>query len=80
MSLKALNTGGRSDTQTEPEGCILQCLIEWKLIGGDSLRVYLPMLWNRPSTTGVYKVIENSNLTPEKSQHQSDYFYALWWQ
>ena len=43
---------------------------------GDSLQVDVPLSWARPSTTGVYKVIENSNLTPEKNQHQSDNIFG----
>ena len=35
-----------------------------------SLRVYVPMFWTMSSTTVTYKVIENSNLTTEKNQHQ----------
>ena len=64
---------------TGPEGCILECPIRSKLeevrkvsVEGESLRVHVPVFWTRPSTKGVYKVIENSNLSPEKYQYQSD--------
>ena len=80
FSVKALNTGERLDVQTGPEGCILQCPIGSKLekvrevsVEGDLLRVHvLPVFWTRSSTTGVYKVIKNSNLSPDKTEHQSD--------
>ena len=39
---------------------------------GDSLRVHVPTFLIRTCTTGVYKVIENSNLTPEKNKHHCD--------
>ena len=42
----------------------------------DSLRVPVPVFWARLSTTGVYKVTGNSNLTPEKNQHQSENIFA----
>ena len=65
--------------QTGPKGCILHCPIGLKLeevrkvsVEGDSLRIHVFVFWTRPSTKGVYKVIENSNLSPEKDQHQSD--------
>ena len=79
FSVKAHNTGGRLDVQTGSEGCILQCPIRSKLeevpkisVKGDSLRVHMPVFWTRPSTKSVYKVIESSNLSPEKDQYQSD--------
>ena len=66
-----------------PEGCILKCPIGSKLdkvrkisVERDSLRVYVPMFWTRPSTKSVYKVIENSNLSHEKDQHQSDHIFG----
>ena len=31
----------------------------------------MSVFWTRPSTKGVYKVIENSNLSPEKDQYQN---------
>ena len=69
--------------QTGPEGYILQCPIGSKLeeirkvsVEGDSLRGHAPVFWTRPSTKGVYKVIENSNLSPEKNQHQSDNIFG----
>ena len=45
-----------------------------------NLRKFLRFLWKGTlyefrtwsSTSDVYKVIENSNLTPEKNQHQND--------
>ena len=65
--------------QTGSERCILQCPIRSKLekvykvsVEGDSLRVHMPVFWTRPSTKSVYKVIESSNLSPEKDQYQSD--------
>ena len=65
FSVKALNTGGRSDVQTGPEGCILQCPIGSKLgevrnvsVEGDFLRVHVLVVWTRPGTMGVYKVIQ----------------------
>ena len=65
--------------QTGPKGCILQYPIRSKLeefrkvsVEGDSLRVHVPAFWTRPSTKGVYKAIENSDLSPEKDQYQSD--------
>ena len=71
FSVKALNTGGRSDAQIVPGGSMLQCPTESKLeevrkdlVEGDSLSVHVLVFWTRPSTTGVYKVIENSSLTP----------------
>ena len=77
--VKAHNTGGRLDVQTGPERCIIQCPIRSKLeknckvsVEKYSLRVHVPVFWTRPSTKGVYKVIENSNLSPEKDQYQSD--------
>ena len=79
FSVKADNTGGRLDVQTGSERCILQCPIRSKLekvrkvsVEGDSLRVHMPVFWTRSSTKSVYKVIENSNLSPEKDQYQSD--------
>ena len=36
----------------------------------------MPMFWTRPSTKSVYKVIENSNLSHEKDQHQSDHIFG----
>ena len=45
-------------------------------VEGDSLRVHVPVFWTRPSTKGVYKVIENLNLSPEKNQHQSDNIFG----
>ena len=70
FSVKAHNTGGRLDVQTGSEGCILPCPIRSKLkevrkvsVEEDSLRVHVPVFWTRPSTKGVYKVIENSNLS-----------------
>ena len=39
---------------------------------GNTLRIHVPMFWTRSSTTVTYKVIENSNITSEKYQHQSD--------
>ena len=76
FSVKVHNTGGRLDVQTGPEGCILQCLIRSKLeevrkvsVEGDSQRVHVPVFWTRPSTKGVYKVIENCNLSPEEDQY-----------
>ena len=44
------------------------------LVGEDSLRVHVPVLGTRPSTKGVYKVIEN--LSPEKNQHQNDNIFG----
>ena len=41
-------------------------------VEGDTLRVHVPVFWIRPNTKGVYKVIGNPNLSPEKDQHQSD--------
>ena len=83
FSVKAHNTGGILDVQTGPEGCILQCPIGSKLeevrkisVEGDSPRVHVPVFWTRPSNKGVYKVIENSNLSPEKDQHQSDNLFG----
>ena len=38
----------------------------------DTLRVHVPVFWIRPNTKGVYKVIENPNLSSEKDQHQRD--------
>ena len=69
--------------QTGPEGCILQCPIRSKLeevrkisVEGDSLRVLVPVFWTRPSTKGVYKVVETSNLSLEKEQYQSDNIFG----
>ena len=69
--------------QTGPERCILQCTIGSKLnevfkvsVEGDSLRVHVSVFWTRPSTKGVYKVTENSNLVPEKNQHQTDNIFG----
>ena len=69
--------------QTGPEGYILQCPIGLKLkevckasVEEDSLRVHVLVFWTRPSTKGVYKVIENSNFYPEKNQHQSDNIFG----
>ena len=45
-------------------------------VEGDSPRVHVPVFWTRPSNKGVYKVIENSNLSPEKDQHQSDNLFG----
>ena len=74
FSVKVHNTGGRLDVQ--PEGCILQCPIRSKLeevrkvsVEGNSLRVHVSVFWTRPSTKGVYKVIENCNLSPEEDQY-----------
>ena len=36
----------------------------------------MPMFWVRYTTAGVYKVIENSNLNPEKNQHQSNHTFG----
>ena len=65
------------------ERCILGCPIGSKLevvrkvsVERDSLRVHVPVFWTRPSTTGVYKVTENSNLTPDKNQDQSDNIFG----
>ena len=69
--------------QTGPKGCILQYPIRSKLeevrkvsVEGDSLRVHVPAFWTRPSTKGVYKAIENSDLSPEKDQYQSDNIFG----
>ena len=77
--LSQLKGGGRLDVQTGHEVCILQWPIGSKLeevckisVEGDSIRVYVLVFWTRPSTKSVYKFIENSNLSPEKNQHQSD--------
>ena len=43
---------------------------------GDSLRVHAPVVWTRPSTKDVYKVTENSNLSPEKDQYQGDNIFG----
>ena len=43
---------------------------------GDSLRVNISMFWTRPIAVGVCKVIKNSNLTPEKNQHQKDTIFG----
>ena len=45
-------------------------------VEGDSLRFHVPVFWTRPSIKGVYEVIENSNLSPEKNQHQGDNVFA----
>ena len=78
FSVKALNTGERLDVQIGPEGQILQYPIGSRFeevckfsVEGDFLGVHVFVFWTRPSTTGVYKVIENPSLTPEKNQHQS---------
>ena len=67
------------DVKAGPEGCIPQSPIRLKLeeickvsVEGDFLRVHVPVFWTRSSTTGVYKVIENFNVSPEKNQHQID--------
>ena len=80
FSVKAHNTVGRLDVQTGHEGCILQCPIRLKLnevrkvsVEGDSLKIYVSVFWARLSTKGVYKVIENSNLSPE---YQSDNIFG----
>ena len=69
--------------QTGPEGCILQCTTGSKLnevfkisVEGDSLRVQVRVFWTRPSTKGVQKVTEYSNLVPEKNQHQTDNIFG----
>ena len=36
----------------------------------------MPVFWTRPSSKCVYKVIENSNLSPEKDQYQSDNIFG----
>ena len=36
----------------------------------------MPMFWTRSSTTGIYKVIENFTLTPDKSQLQNDSIFG----
>ena len=83
FSVKGHNKGGRSDVQTGPEGCMLQCPMRSKLeelrkvsVEGDSLRVHVPVFWTRPSTKGVYKVIENFNLSHEKNQHQRNNIFG----
>ena len=65
--------------QTGPERCIFQYPTGTKLgkvcktsEEGNTLRIQVPMFWTRSSTTVTYKVIENSNITSEKYQHQSD--------
>ena len=84
FSVKAHNTEGRLNVQTGFEGCILQCSIGLKLEEvckaskeGDPLRVHVePVFWIRSNTKGVYKVIENSNLSSEKDQCQSDNIFG----
>ena len=80
FSVKAHNTVGRLDVQTGHEECILQCPIRLKLnevrkvsVEGDSLKIHVSVFWARLSTKGVYKVIENSNLSPE---YQSDNIFG----
>ena len=43
-------------------------------VEGDSLQVHVLVFWTRLSTTDIYKVIENSNLSPEKNQHHNNIF------
>ena len=80
FSIKALNTG---ILQTGSEVCILQFTIGAKLekvwrvsCDGDYLRVRMPMFWTRSSTTGIYKVIENSTVIPDKNQLQNDSIFG----
>ena len=41
-----------------------------------TLWVHVPVFWTRPSTKGVYKVIENFNLSHEKNQHQRNNIFG----
>ena len=43
-------------------------------VEGDCLQVHVLVFWTRLSTTDIYKVIENSNLSPEKNQHHNNIF------
>ena len=45
---------------------------QWK----GTLRVHVPLFWTGPNTKGVVKVIENSNLSPEKDHYQSDNIFG----
>ena len=82
-SVERDDAGERLYVQDRSEGCILLppptsntqkvCPVS---VGGQNLRVSLPMFWPRPGTENIYQIIESANSITTSFKHKNNYLFG----